>query len=112
MSGRVRVATESRTTHLFGAASLAIALLGACSDEPLVEVDLLSVDGDQISSNVLVCEHDALVRIFGEPDLPGDPTSYVEAWNTGRVDRIVELCSAEATGLDLGRRSGVLTDGG
>lgn len=219
MSGRTRVATASRTTHLFGAASLAIALLGACSDEPasttivthdqveaaerrfapieregelfqelragdvdptsieafvaeayvpgivfddvsfgaydegteqvadmygtflfyfgdaaiswrppfvgadsavsvitftgvtlgstefgtdapLVEVDLMTVDGDQISSNVLFYENDALVRIFGEPDLPGDPTSYVEAWNTGRVDRIVELYSAEATRLD------------
>lgn len=70
------------------------------TDAPLVEVDLLAVDDDRISSNVLFYEIGALERILGASLVPGDAEAYVEAWNSGRTDRVVALYAADAARLD------------
>ena len=69
-------------------------------DAPLVEVDLIAVDDDQIAAATLFYERAVLERMFPARALHGDPEAYIEAWNSRQTDRILELYSVDATRLD------------
>ena len=71
-------------------------------DAPLVEVDLIEIDGDLIASNLIFYDLSSMRAVYGDlPELDGAlQQAYADAWGSGSAETVAALYAADAVRHD------------
>lgn len=71
-------------------------------DAPLVEVDLIEIDGDLIASNLIFYDLSSMRAVYGDlPELDGAlQQGYADAWGSGSAEAIAALYADDAVRHD------------